>query len=137
MAKVDLEVIACMSIAGMVAAVVFGFPQIGVSILACQHKDRLCKGVSNATKMICDYANVVPQPERAYYNKDDGYHCGFSFEYPQTLISRTNFETARNGRPLCNTGDYIKGNELGMSDMCRGSQKIIKWHSTQGKPPQI
>ena len=28
MAKVDLEVIACMSIAGMVAAVVFGFPRI-------------------------------------------------------------------------------------------------------------
>ncbi len=127
MAKVDAEFAAWMCIAGTVAAVVFGVPQIGVSILACQHKDRLCEGVPNATKIICDYASVVDEPVRAYYShRDETYHCGLSYEYPQTLISRTNFETARNGRPLCNTGDYIKGNELGMSDMCRGSQKIIK-----------
>ena len=99
---------------GTVAAVVFGVPQIGVSILACQHKEGLCKGVSNATKMICDYALVVDQPVRAYYDKDDGYHCGDSYENPQRLMSMSNFDATRKGRPLCNT-NYIKGTKLGMS----------------------
>jgi hypothetical protein len=125
MARNNGPAIICLCVTAAAVAFIFGIPQIGVSVIACLRKEKLCGVFSNASKAICDYASVVPEPVDAQYNyRKRRYMCGtFSTIYSSTLMSTAHFESARNGRSLCGS-DFIKGRELGESNMCAEGQQI-------------
>ena len=114
-----------MCVTAAVVAFVFGIPQIGVSVVACLRRDELCGVLSNASKAVCDYANVVPQPIEAKYNsRRDRYTCSMGVS-PYVLMSTAEFESIRDGRSLCTT-DFVRGRQLGESNRCPNGQRIIK-----------